>query len=138
MKHSDAVAAAIEQWCERMTAGDVEGVAATLVDDPEAFAIGTQRIGSGRESWLGEVAQMARMGVAWRAGNVRAWETADAGFAAGELAAELPDGMILPMRVTAFLARDGGMFRIFNIHFSWAVPDDVGIPQAAAWRAALA
>ena len=137
MQHSDAVAAAIATWCARMSAGDVEGVAATLVDDPEAFAIGTQRIGSGRTSWLGEVAQLAQMGVAWRANSLRAWETADAGFAAGELTADLPDGTSLPMRATAFLARDGATFRIFNMHFSLAVPDEVGIPQAAAWRDAL-
>ena len=137
MQHSETAAAAIETWCERMTAGDVDGVAATLADDPEAFAIGTQRIGSGRESWLAEVAHMAQMGVAWRAADLHAWETADAGFAAGELTATLPDGMSLPMRATAFLARDGDTFRIFNIHFSWAVPDDVGVPQAAAWRDAL-
>jgi len=46
--------------------------------------------------------------------------------------------MRLPTRATAFLARDGGAFRIFNIHFSWAVPDEIGMPQAAAWRDALA
>ena len=134
MEHSQVVAAAIETWCERLSAGDVAGVAATLADDPAAFAIGTQRIGPDREAWLGSINEMAHMGVTWSSSDVRAWETADAGFAAGEMTATLPDGMRLPMRISAFLVRDGDRMRIFNIHFSWAVPDDVALPQAGAWR----
>lgn len=117
-----------------MSAGDIEGVTATLADDPEAFAIGTQRIGSDREAWLASVSENAQIGVAWSASNVRAWEAGDAGFAAGEMTATLPNGMRLPMRMSAFVVRDGSAFRIFNMHFSWAVPDEVALPQLDTWR----
>ena len=137
MLHSQAVAAAINTWCERMSAGDVEGVAATLAENPEAFAIGTQRIGSGREAWLESVSEVAQMGVAWSTSDLHCWETTDAGFAAGEMTAALPDGMRLSMRISAFLVRDGDGFRIFNLHFSWAVPDEIALPQLDAWREQL-
>jgi ketosteroid isomerase-like protein len=137
MQDSQAVEAAVKAWCERMSAGDVDGVAAMLADDPEAFAIGTQRIGSGRHAWLESIGEMAQMGVAWSTSDVRCWETTDAGFAAGEITAALPDGMRLPMRMSAFLVRDRDAFRIFNIHFSWAVPDEVALPQLESWREQL-
>src|SRR5579862_6365066 len=137
MQRSAAVEDAINAWCERMSAGDLDGVAATLADDPEAFSIGTQRIGAGREEWLESARQVAAMKVTWTPSGLRCWETADAGFAVGEITPTLPDGTSLPMRATAYLVRDGDRMRIFNIHFSWAVPDEVAWPQVAAWREQL-
>jgi ketosteroid isomerase-like protein len=138
MQHSEAVAAAANAWCEQMSAGDVEGVAATLAGDAEAFAIGTQRIGLGRDAWLESVHEMAAMGVQWEWTTLRAWEAGGAGLAAGEMTASVPGGPTLPMRATAFLVREGEGFGVFHMHFSWAVPDEVAMPQAAAWRDQLA
>ncbi|HVW17296.1 MAG TPA: nuclear transport factor 2 family protein [Solirubrobacteraceae bacterium] len=138
MQRSEQVAAAVEAWCERMTAGDATGVGAILAEDPEAFTIGTQRIGAGRDEWLSSIQQMTRMGVAWVASGLRSWEVGDGGFAAVEITATLPDGTELPMRATAFAVRDdAGAFRLFNVHFSWAVPDEVAMPQVGAWREQL-
>jgi hypothetical protein len=36
------------------------------------------------------------------------------------------------------LVREGDGYRVFHMHFSWAVPDEVAMPQAAAWRDQLA
>ncbi len=138
MQRSEAVAAAARAWCERMSAGDVDGVRETIADDPEAFAIGTQRIGAGRDAWLESVHEMTQMGVQWAWSELRAWETDDAGLAVGELTASVPDGPTLPMRSTAFLVRDDDGFRIFHMHFSWAVPDEVAMPQVSLWRDQLA
>lgn len=135
MQQSVAAAAAVEAWYERMSTGDAESAVALLVDDPETFAIGTQRIGPGREEWVESIAAMTGMGVKWQSRSLRGWEAGSGGLAAGEVAAVLPDGAELPMRVTAFVVRgDDGAFRIFNMHFSWAVPDEVAFQQAAAWR----
>jgi ketosteroid isomerase-like protein len=120
-----------------MRAGDTEGVAATIADDPEAFAIGTQRIGSDRDAWLESVAEMTHMGVQWEWTSLTAWEAGVAGLAAGELTASVPGGPTLPMRATAFLVHDGDGYRVFNMHFSWAVPDDVAMPQVGAWHEQL-
>ena len=138
MQHSEAVAAAARAWCERMSAGDADGVAGTITDDPESFAIGTQRIGSGREAWLNSAREMTQMHVGWEWSELRAWEADGAGLAVGEITASLPGGPTLPMRATAFLVRDGDRFRIFHMHFSWGVPDEVALPQAESWREQLA
>ena len=53
MDESREVRDTLMRFYERLSAGDVDGTAATIADDPEAFVIGTQRIGDGRESWLG-------------------------------------------------------------------------------------
>jgi ketosteroid isomerase-like protein len=139
MQRSEQVAAVVEAWCERMTAGDAAGAGALLADDPETFTIGTQRIGAGRAEWLSSIEQMTQMGVAWAASGMRAWAVdGGGGFAAGEITATLPDGTALPMRATAFAVRDdGGDFRLFNVHFSWAVPDEVAMPQVGAWHEQL-
>lgn len=138
MQQSEAVATAARAWCERMSAGDVNGVADTIADDPEAFAIGTQRIGPGRDAWLESVGEMAAMGVQWEWTSLRAWEAGDAGLAAGEITASIPEGPTLPMRATAFLVRNGDGYRVFNMHFSWAVPDEVAMPQVGTWQEQLA
>lgn len=137
MEHSYDVAATIAAWYERMSAGDGDGAAALLVDDPETFAIGTQRIGPGRDEWVSSIAEMTQMGVQWSAGPLRAWEVAGAGFAVDETTALLPNGVGLTMRMTALLVGSDDGYRIFNMHFSWAVPDEVAFEQADAWRAAL-
>jgi len=135
MEQSVEAAAAVEAWYARMSTGDAESAVALLVDDPETFAIGTQRIGPGREEWVESIAGMTAMGVKWQSRSLRGWEAGGGGFTAGEVAAVLPDGTELPMRVTAFIVRgEDGVFRIFNMHFSWAVPDEVGFEQAGAWR----
>ena len=138
MQESIDVARVVEAFYARMSAGDVEGAAACLVEDPRTFAIGTQRIGPGRDEWLESIRGNAEMGVRWETGGLRAWEAGDGGFAVDETSAVLPDGMRLTMRTTAFLTRDAdGSFRIFNMHFSWAVPDEIAMPRVTQWREEL-
>jgi ketosteroid isomerase-like protein len=138
MQQSSDVARAVQDFYERMSAGDVDGAAATLSADPDTFSIGTQRIGAGRDEWVESVRANAAMGVRWEPGALRAWAAGDAGFAVDETTAVLPDDTRLTMRMTAFLVREGdGAFRIVNMHFSWAVPDEVALPQAGAWREQL-
>ena len=137
MQHSQEVAATVEAWYERMSAGDADGAAALLVDDAETFAIGTQRIGPGRDEWLESISQMTEMGVRWSSGALRAWKAGGAGFAVDEITAVVPNGPALPMPMTAFLVSSDGGYRIFNMHFSWAVPDEVAFEQVDAWRSAL-
>lgn len=106
-----------------------------LADDPDTFPIGTQRAGANRDEWIDSIRANAEMGVAWQPDALRAFEAGDAGFAVDDTTAVLPDGTRLTMRMTAFLMRGtDGAFRIVNMHFSWAVPDEVAMPQVAAWR----
>jgi ketosteroid isomerase-like protein len=137
MEHSQEAAATVEAWYERMSQGDADGAAALLVDDPETFAIGTQRIGPGPDEWIASMGEMTQLGAQWSSGALRAWEAGGAGFAVDEPTVRLPDGMAVAMRMTAFLVRTQDRFRIFNMHFSWSVPDEVAFEQIGAWRAAL-
>lgn len=139
MQESAEVRDAVLAFYERISAGDVDGTAATIASDPEAFVIGTQRVGPGREQWLDSVAENAQMGIRFQAGPLRAWQVgADAGWAVDEPHLVLPNGLALTTRMTAVLRRDDdGAFRLLNMHYSWAVPDEVALERAVAWREEL-
>ena len=138
MQQSTEVRDAIERFYERLSAGDVAGTAATISDDPEAFVIGTQRIGGGREAWLESVGENASMGIAFEAGAIRGWADGDIGWAVDEPTIVLPNGMRLTTRMTAVLERDpDGAFRSVHHHYSWAVPDELAVESVQEWREQL-
>lgn len=138
VRQSSEVREAVERFYERLSAGDVEGTAATIEGDPEALVIGTQRIGAGREAWLESVRENAEMGVAFEAGPIRAWAEGEMGWAVDEPTIVLPDGTRVPTRMTAVLRREpGGSFRLLHQHYSLAVPDELAVEQANAWREQL-
>jgi ketosteroid isomerase-like protein len=138
MQESGAVRDAVVRFYERISAGDVEGTAATIADDPGAFVIGTQRVGAGREAWLASVRENAEMGVVFEGGDVRAFAEGDAGWAVDEPTIVLPNGLRLQTRMTAVLRREpDGEWRLLHQHYSWAVPDEVAMEHAPAWREQL-
>lgn len=137
MEQSTKVREALERFYERISAGDVDGTAATITADPQAFVIGTQRIGDGREAWLDSVRENAEMGVVFEAGPIRAWAEGDMGWAVDEPTLVLPNGLRLTTRMTAVLRREGDSYTILHQHYSWAVPDELAIEQAPAWREQL-
>ena len=138
MEQSKEVEAAVSLFYERLSQGDVEGTDATIASDPEAFVIGTQRIGAGRDSWLESVRENAEMGVAFEAGPIRAWATGDVGWAVDEPTIVLPNGLRLTTRMTAVLEREpDGVFRLLHQHYSWAVPDELAMTQVQSWREQL-
>jgi ketosteroid isomerase-like protein len=138
MQESGAVRDAVARFYERISAGDAEGTAATIADDPGAFVIGTQRIGAGREAWLESVRENTEMGVRFEGGDVRGFAEGDAGWAVDEPTIVLPNGMRLQTRMTAVLHREpDGEWRLLHQHYSWAVPDEVAMEHASAWREQL-
>ena len=135
MEESNEVRDAVLRFYERLSAGDVEGTSETIVDDPDAFVIGTQRIGEGRDAWLESIRENAEMGVAFEAGDLRAFAEGDVGWAVDEPTIVLPHGLRLTTRATSVLRRDpDGVFRLVHQHYSWAVPDETAVEQAPAWR----
>src|SRR5919198_1298497 len=138
MQESGEVRETVERFYERISAGDVEGTSATIADDPEAFAIGTQRIGGGREMWLDAVRENAAMGVVFEPGRIRAWAAADMGWAVDEPTMVLPNGLRLTTRMTAVLRREpDGTFGLLHQPYSLAIPDDFAMEHAAGWREQL-
>ncbi len=138
MQQSSEVRDAVVQFYERLSAGDVEGTSAAIASDEGAFAIGTQRMGTGRAAWLESVRENAAAGIVFEAGPIRAWALGDAGWAVDEPTIILPDGTRVPTRMTAVLRREAdGVFRLLHQHYSFAVPDEVGVVSATAWREQL-
>lgn len=138
MEQSEEARNAIALFYERLSSGDVEGTSATIVADAEAFVIGTQSIGTGREPWLDSVRENAQMGIVFEAGAIRAWADGPMGWAVDEPTIVLPNGMRLGMRMTAVLRRESdGVLRIVHQHYSWAVPDEVAMGHVQEWREQL-
>jgi ketosteroid isomerase-like protein len=138
MEQSNEVREAVSRFYERLSAGDVDGTAATITDDAEAFVIGTQRIGGGREQWLDSVRENAQMGIRFQAGEIRAFAEGDMGWAVDEPSIVLPNGVGLRTRMTAVLRRErDGRFRLVHQHYSWAVPDEVAMQHVHEWREQL-
>ena len=97
-----------------------------------------ERIGAGREAWLESVRENTEMGVRFEGGDVRAFAEGDAGWAVDEPTIVLPNGMRLQTRMTAVLRREpDGEWRLLHQHYSWAVPDEVAMERATAWREQL-
>lgn len=95
--------------------------------------IGTQNIGAGRAAWLESVQENATYGIAFEAGLVRGFAEGEMGWAVDEPSIVLPDGTRLTARMTAVLRREeDGVLRLVHQHYSWAVPDEVGMASAQA------
>lgn len=138
MQESQEVREAVERFYEQLGAGDVEGAAATIAADEGSFVIGTQRIGGGRAEWVDSVRENVGYGVALEAGEIRAFAEGEMGWAVDEPTFVLPDGTRLTARMTAVLRHEGdGAMRLVHQHYSWAVPDEVGMASAQAWREEL-
>lgn len=138
MQESQEVREAVELFYERLSAGDVEGTAGTIAADQAAFVIGTQKIGGGRAEWLDSVQENATYGIAFEGGAIRGFLEGEMGWAVDEPSIVLPDGTRLTARMTAVLRReDDGVLRLVHQHYSWAVPDEVGMASVQAWREQL-
>lgn len=138
MQASNEVRDAIARFYERLSMGDVEGTEATIAADDDAFVIGTQRVGAGREEWMESVRQNTQMGVVFEAGQIRAVAEGDMGWAVDEPTIVLPNGLRLTTRMTAVLRREAdGIFRLVHQHYSLAVPDEIAVSEAASWRESL-
>ena len=141
MQRSEAVEAAIERFCERFSTADVEGFAAAVADDPDAFVIGTQRATSGRAEWMGNFALLVEKGLVRPDGSgvrvepsgIRGFAEGGFGWAAGWITFVFGPERRLPSRFTAVLRDDGGRWRIVHAHFSVAVPDEVALEHVDAW-----
>lgn len=84
MQHSEAVAAAIERFCEHFTRADLDGFRSAVADDAEAFVIGTQRWTTGREQWMANFRALVDNAVVLPDGSGARVEPADVrGYAEG-------------------------------------------------------
>ncbi len=135
MERSHAVAAGLRGLYDAFSAGDPAAFERGIARDPDAFVIGTQRWGAGRDHWLASFQELVDAGVRLRLAEdgIRAWAEGTVGWAVDRPAFVLPDGSRLPTRLSAVLRHEDGAWQVVHAHFSVAVPDEVALEQAHAW-----
>jgi hypothetical protein len=135
MEPSAAVREALLTFYERFSAGNVDAFAQSIASWPDAFVIGTgpTEWQDGRDTWIAgyEMQITAIPGIRMQAGNVRAYAEGALGFAADQPSIVLPNGLSVPVRLTAVLRQESGIWKLLNIHFSAGVPDEVLIDLAS-------
>ena len=135
MEPSAAVREALLTFYQRFSAGNVNAFAQSIASWPDAFVIGTgpAEWQDGRDTWIAgyEMQITAIPGLRVEAGNVRAYAEGALGFAADQPRFVLPNGLSIPMRLTAVLRLEGTTWKLLNAHFSAGVPDEVLIDLAS-------
>lgn len=133
MQKSAAAGEALARFYDVFSAGDVEAFDRGIAADPEAFVVGTQRVSSGREEWLGNFRRIADKGLRLEAHDIRAYAEGSFAWAFDRPTFVMPDGSELSTRLTAVLRDESGEWRLLHAHFSVAVPDPVAIEHGPAW-----
>ena len=127
MRDSHEVRAVMHALYAAYSAGDPGAVAQLIAGEP-----GTVVIGTGPDEWLaGHEAVRAAYaeqatalpGLRLEAGDVQGWEEGTAGWAIDRPRFVLPDGTVVPARLTAVLRREDGAWTVVHLHLSIGVPD---------------
>lgn len=135
MEGSPDAAAGLARLYDAFNTKDRAAFAACVLDHPDAFVIGTQRWSGSRAKWMQNFDELVESGMDVRLAEdgIRAWAEGDSAWAVDRPAFVLPNGMRLPTRLSAVLARRDGEWRVVHAHFSVAVPDETALENAAAW-----
>lgn len=145
MERSDAVRSAVERFAECFAHADVEGFAAAIADEAEAFVIGTQRSTSGRDEWLENFGFLVDKGLVLPDGSglrlelheLRGFAEDSFGWAAGWATFVFSANERLPSRLTAVLRREGDDWKLLHAHFSVPVPDALALKHVEEWMQQL-
>ena len=128
MHESDDVRAAMLRFYERFSGGDPEAFGEMITTGDRALVIGTDpgQWAEGRDTWVaGYRSQIEAIpDLRLEAGDLRASAEGGMGWAADRPRVVLPDGTVLPSRLTAVLGREEGVWRLVHLHLSFGVPDD--------------
>ncbi len=126
MQRSSDLVAVVRRIYELLSTGDAEAFA-PLLSSTEALTF----LGTDPNEWYTDHAPIldllrsqAGSGVNARPGDIKAFEEGDAGWAADKGAFVLPDGSEVPFRVTLAFLREGGEWRIVQLHTSIAIGNE--------------
>ena len=126
MKRSSDLVAVVRKIYDALSAGDAAAID-LLISSTEALTF----IGTDPSEWYTDrapilelVRSQAGSGVTARPGEIQAFEQGDAGWASDTGAFVLPDGSEMPFRVTVAFLREGGEWRILQVHTSIAVANE--------------
>ena len=126
MKRSSDLVAVVRKIYELLSTGDADAFD-PLITSTEALTF----LGTDPTEWYTDRARVLEMvrsqagaGVTARPGDIQAFEEGDAGWAADKGAFVLPDGSEIPFRVTVGFLREGGEWRIVQVHTSIAIANE--------------
>jgi hypothetical protein len=135
MQASDEVAAALRSFFEKNASGDPATFDEVVSSDASVLAIGS----TAREWFAGQEAVRAAYGIEGMhvdPGDVQAWESGDAGWAASRVVFSTPDGELsIRLRFTAIFVREDGAWKLLQLHGSYPVPDEIAAAHPEWWDA---
>jgi len=134
MESSAAVRDAWLEFCDRLSAGDVDSFDRLVSSHPATVVIGTAP---------GEVVrERERLRYGFEAEGVRldpqgpeAYEEGSLGWLTDEPTFGFPDGSSMETRTTAVFRREDGTWRLVHMHVSVGVPDEEVAELQRRWAA---
>ncbi len=127
MERCEAAESVLNEILDSFQQGDVGLFERHLTSGPEPVVIGTDPA----EWWQGsdeviramgaQIAEMKTAGIGIEAGEVRAYREGPVAWASDKAAFKLPDGTVVPIRITAVLTGDGGSWKLVQWHSSVGV-----------------
>jgi hypothetical protein len=133
MEASEDVAAALRTFFEKNASGDPATFDDVVSSDESVLAIGS----AAREWFAGQTAVRAAYGIEGLQvdpGDVQAWKSGNIGWAASPVVFSAPDaGFSIRLRFTAIFVREGGAWKLLQLHGSYPVPDEVAAEHPEWW-----
>jgi ketosteroid isomerase-like protein len=135
MDESDEVRAAWLEFCDRLSAGDVESFDRLVSTHP-----GTLVIGTAPGEWVRDRTQLRHgfeaEGVALRPRNPVAFVAGELGWLTDEVDFAFPDGTEMDCRFTVVMRREDDRWKLVHMHASVGVPDEEVVALQRRWASA--
>ena len=123
MQESPAVRDAWLEFCDRLTAGDVDSFDRVVSSDAATLVIGTAP-----GEWVRERERLRfgfeAEGVGLRSRNPTAHEAGELGWLTDEVDFMFPDGSVMDCRTTVVFHHEDGRWKLLHMHASVGVPDE--------------
>lgn len=127
MEPAPELCALIQRYYAASAQGEVAFLPEFVSPSPDALLIGTD----GEEWWEGGENIARTWGEAWsrrgsmpiEASQPSAFRSGDMGWLTDRASWRLPDGRLVPFRLTAVFERGAGGWRMVHAHFSLGVPN---------------
>jgi hypothetical protein len=127
MERCEAAERVMNEILDSFEQGDVGLFERHFTSGPEPVVIGTDPA----EWWQGsdevmramgaQIAEMKAAGIGIERGKVRAYREGPVAWASDKAAFKLPDGTVVPIRITAVLTGDDGRWKLVQWHSSVGV-----------------
>jgi SnoaL-like domain len=126
MQRSPDLVAVVRRIYELLTTGDADAFDSLITSTEALTFLGTDPTEwyTDRSLVLDLVRSQAGAGVTARPGDIQAFEEGDAGWASDKGAFVLPDGSEVPFRLTVGCLREGGEWRLVQVHTSIAIANE--------------